>query len=74
MPKSFDEYADEKGIARIGSCAEFFDVHPELIDEILRLRSYPPAKWDDIHAWLVEEYGYTLKDPKGVADYLRRRS
>ncbi len=74
MPKSFDEYAEEKGIVRSGSCVEFFDVHPELVAAIRRLREYPPAKWDDIHAWLVEEYGYTLLDPKGIADYVRKAS
>ena len=74
MPKSFNEYADERGAVRAGSCAEFFAKHPEQVDEVREAREYPPAKWSDIHAWLVTEYGYTLKDPKGIAEYLRARS
>ena len=71
MPKSWNEYADEKGVARTGSCVEFFAKYPELVDEIREAREYPPAKWSVIHGWLVTEYGYTLKDPKGIADYIR---
>ena len=74
MPKSFDEYAVEKGVIRSGSCAEFFDAYPELVAEIRRLREYPPAKWNEIHGWLRDEYGYTLKDPKGIAEYIRSLS
>ena len=71
MPKSWEEYADEKGVVRAGSCREFFELHPELIDKIRKAREYPPAKWADLHGWLVEEYGYPLKDPKGITDYMR---
>ncbi len=71
MPKSFNEYAEERVVARVGSCVEFFTLYPKLVDEILLARQYPPATWKEIHAWLVTEYGYALKDPKGVADYMR---
>lgn len=74
MPKSFDEYAVEKGIVRSGTNAAFFEEHPELIDEVRKARAYPPAQWKEIHAWLCAEYGYPLKDVKGIADYLRSLS
>ncbi len=74
MPKSWNDYAEERGVARVGSCAAFFEEHPELVGEIRTAREYPPAKWSDIHAWLVTEYGYTLKDPKGITAYLKTLS
>ncbi len=74
MPKSYDEYAENEGAVRTGSCAAFFDKHPELVEEIRTAREYPPANWADLHAWLVTEYGYTLKDPKGITAYLKTRS
>ena len=74
MPKSFDEYADEKGVARSGTAEAFFAEHPELVDEIRLAREYPSASWQTVLEWLQDEWGFALKDSKTVSTYMSRLS
>ena len=74
MPKSFDEYAADKGLESRGRVSLFFDANPGLLDTVreLRLRTRPPS-YENIAAWLDEDYGYTVSG-SGLGNFLKRMS
>ena len=70
MPRSFDEYATETGLRRQGRVADFFDAHPDLLEQVKAAREFPQAPWSEIVAWLQDDYGFT-RTGRALSDYMR---
>ncbi len=71
MPKSWNEYADDKGIVLgSGSVIEWFDARPDLIPQIREARA-GRASWDLVLDWLREEHGYPFRSSSGLRTYLK---
>jgi len=70
MPRSFAEYAEAEGLKPSTTTAQFFDQHPELVDDVVEAHAVGWS-WSDIHAWLKDEHGYAIVHSTGIRKHLQ---
>jgi len=70
MTDSFEDYAEGRGlVTQTVGARDFFEKHPDLLEEVLRIREDGWA-WHDIQAWLRDQHGFAPKSPTSIRMYL----
>lgn len=72
MPDSFEDFAAGKEMEQpVVSTPIFFKAHPELVEEVVRIRS-EGWHWEQIHRWLRDAHGFGPKSPTSIRTYLAK--
>ena len=71
MGRSFVEYAEAEALVKKHNTQEYFDAHPDLLEEVIRIRG-EGWRWTDIHAWLRDDHDLSAASGTPIRIHLEK--